>query len=48
MNNPKEVQGIYVKDFETEELGKKRIITKLSLAQKAQGKENIIFRWEKK
>lgn len=44
LDNPREVQGIYVKEFETSEADGKRVIVKLVLAQK----KNEIFRWEKK
>lgn len=43
--NPKEFNGIYVKEFETEDLDTKRIITKLVINQKAQGKDAEIYRW---
>lgn len=43
--NPNEFRGIYVKEFETTELDSKRIITKLVINQKAQGKDWEIYRW---
>lgn len=48
LNDPKEVQGIYVSTFETRETDGKRVITKLVLSQKAQGKTYDIFKWEEK
>lgn len=48
LNDPNEVRGIYVSTFETEEVNGKRLISRLVLSQKAYGKENNIFRWERK
>ena len=48
LNDPKEVQGIYASTFETRETDGRRVITKLVLSQKAQGKAYDIFKWEEK
>ena len=48
LNDPIEIKGIYVSEFETDEINGKRVITKLALSQHANRKENEIFRWEKK
>lgn len=44
--NPKEFRGIYVKELETIEQEAKRIISKLVINQKCNGKDSEIYRWE--
>lgn len=44
LNNPKELNGIFVSEFETEETNSRREITKLVLSMKAQGKVHEIWR----
>lgn len=48
LHDPNEIKGIYVSTIETEEINGKRVISKLVLSQKAYGKENNIFKWERK
>ena len=48
VNDPKELQGIYVSEFETRETDGKRVITKLVLSQHANRREMEIYRWEEK
>lgn len=48
LNDPNEIKGIYVSEFETDEINGKRVITKLALSQHANRKENEIFRWERR
>lgn len=44
LNNPKEIQGIYVSEFVTSETDGRRTVTKLVLSQK----NSEIYRWEAK
>lgn len=48
LNNPNEVKGIFVSEFETAIVDERRVITKLVLSQYAQGKKYDIFKWEGK
>lgn len=48
IHDPNELKGIYVSVFETVEVNGKRLISKLELSQRANRKENVIFRWERK
>lgn len=48
VNDPNELKGIYVREIETAETDGKRVITKLILSQKAQGKVYDIYKWEEK
>ena len=47
LNDPNEIKGIYVSEFETAEINEKRIITKLVLSQHSQRREVEVYRWEK-
>ena len=44
LHNPKELNGIFVSEFETMDLNGKREIVALALSQKAQGKTHEIWR----
>ena len=48
LNNPRELNGIYVSEFETALQDGKRIITKLVLKQHAQRREWEVYRWERR
>jgi len=48
LNDPNEIKGIYVSTIETGDVNGKRIITKLELSQRANRKENVIFKWERR
>lgn len=48
MANPKELNGIYVREMETEELDGKRIITHLSIWQNVMGRDAEIWKWDRK
>ena len=45
LNNPKELNGIYVSHISTAEVDGKLKITELELSQKAQGKEWVVYHW---
>lgn len=44
LNNPKELNGIFVSEFETADINGKREITKLVLSMRAQGKVQEVWR----
>lgn len=48
VHDPSELRGIYVSAFETVEENGKRLISKLELSQRANRKENVIFKWERR
>lgn len=48
VHDPSELRGIYVSVFETVEVNGKRLISKLELSQRANRKENVIFKWERR
>lgn len=48
VHDPNELRGIYVSVFETTEVNGKRVISKLELSQRANRKENVIFKWERR
>lgn len=48
LNDPNEIKGIYVSTIETADVNGKRIITKLELSQRANRKEYVIFKWERR
>lgn len=45
LNNPRELNGVYVSQIKTEEVNGRLKITELELSQKAQGKEWAIYHW---
>ena len=45
--NPRELVGTYVKEIEYAEKDSKRVISKLVLYQRAQGRDSEIYRWPK-
>lgn len=47
LNNPRELNGIYVSNISTEETNGRIEITALELSQKAQGKTGVIYKWQK-
>ena len=48
LNNPKELNGIYVSKINTEEVNGKLKITELELSQKAQNKEWVVYTWKER
>ena len=48
LNNPKELNGIYVSKINTEEVKGKLKITELELSQKAQNKEWVVYTWKER
>ena len=48
LNDPNEIKGIYVSEFETAITDDKRVITKIVLSQRSQGKKYDIFKWERR
>lgn len=48
LNNPRELNGIYVSNITTEEIDGKLKITKLELSQKAQGKAGVVYSWKER
>lgn len=48
LNNPKELNGIYVSHIRTEEVNGKLKITELELSQRAQGKEMSVYKWKER
>lgn len=47
LNNPKELDGLYVSELDTEDIDKKRYITHLVISQEIKGKSYEIFKWRK-
>lgn len=45
LNNPRELNGIYVSDITTKEVDGKWKITEIELSQKAQGKTGVVYHW---
>lgn len=48
LNNPRELNGIYVSKINTEEVNGKLKITELELSQKAQNKASVIYEWKER
>ena len=48
LNNPRELDGIYVSKINTEEVNGKLKITELELSQKAQNKEWVVYNWKER
>lgn len=48
LNNPRELNGIYVSHIETEEINGRLTIMQLELSQKANNKASVIYHWERK
>ena len=48
LNNPRELNGIFVSNIATDEINGKLVITELELSQEAQGKIMVIYNWRKK
>ena len=48
LNNPRELNGIYVSNIATDEINGKLVITELELSQEAQGKTMTIYNWRKR
>ena len=48
LNNPRELNGIYVSKINTEEVNGKLKITELELSQKAQNKEWVVYTWKER
>lgn len=48
LNNPRELNGIYVSKINTEEVNGKLKITELELSQKAQGKAMVVYTWKER
>lgn len=46
LNNPRELNGIYVSKINTEEVNGKLKITELELSQKAQGRAMVVYKWK--
>ena len=45
LNNPKELNGIYVSKINTEEINGRLKIKELELSQKAQGRTGVVYHW---
>jgi hypothetical protein len=48
LNNPRELNGIFVSQIKTEEVNGKYKITALELSQRAQGKDMVIYQWKER
>lgn len=48
LNNPRELNGIYVSKINTEEVNGRLKITELELSQKAQNKEWVVYTWKER
>ena len=48
LNNPRELNGIYVSKINTEEINGRLKITELELSQKAQNKEWVVYNWKER
>ena len=46
LHNPRELNGIYVSQINTEEVNGRLKITELELSQKAQGRVGVIYKWK--
>lgn len=48
LNNPRELNGIFVSQIKTEEVNGKYKITALELSQRAQGKDMVVYQWKER
>lgn len=48
LNDPRELNGIYVSKIKTEEQNGRLVITDLELSQKAQNKEWVVYNWKER